>query len=48
MAVAGGATRIKLTWTAGHDGGLSITRYNLQHSSDRGVSWAPSATGLRI
>ena len=40
MAMADGATKIKLTWTAGHDGGLPITAYYLQHSSDRGLNWA--------
>ncbi len=40
MAMADGATKIKLTWTAGHDGGLPITDYYLQHSSDRGTTWA--------
>ncbi|MCY3897172.1 MAG: fibronectin type III domain-containing protein [Caldilineaceae bacterium] len=39
-AMADGATKIKLSWTAGHDGGLSITAYYLQHSSDGGRSWA--------
>ena len=32
-AVADGATKIKLTWMAGADGGLPITAYYLQHSS---------------
>ena len=40
MAMADGATKIKLTWTAGHDGGEPITAYHLQHSSDRGTTWA--------
>ncbi len=40
MAMADGATKIKLTWTAGHDGGMPITAYHLQHSSNRGATWA--------
>ncbi len=40
MAMADGATMLKLTWTAGHDGGLAITKYHLQHSSDAGRNWA--------
>ena len=39
MAMADGATKIKLTWTAGHDGGEPITAFHLQHSSDRGTTW---------
>ena len=44
MAMKDGANKIKLTWTAGHDGGLTITAYNVQHSSDAGRSWAPLGT----
>ncbi|MDE0183571.1 MAG: fibronectin type III domain-containing protein [Caldilineaceae bacterium] len=40
MAMADGATKIKLTWTAGADGGLAITAYYLQHSTDAGRTWA--------
>ena len=40
VAMADGATMIKLTWTAGHDGGLAITGYHLQESSNAGSSWA--------
>ncbi len=39
-AMADGATKIELTWTAGHDGGLTITRYHLQHSTNAGGTWA--------
>ena len=34
VAISDGATEIVLTWTAGHDGGLAITAYHLQHSTD--------------
>lgn len=40
VAAADGATMIKLTWTAGHDGGLAITAYHLQESSNAGGTWA--------
>lgn len=40
VAMADGATKIKLTWTAGHDGGLAITKYNVQHSTGRNGPWA--------
>lgn len=40
VATADGAAKIVLTWTAGHDGGLAITAYSLQHSSDAGRTWA--------
>ncbi len=40
MAMADGANKIKLTWTAGHDGGLTITDYYMQHSTNAGSSWA--------
>ncbi len=39
VATADGATTIMLTWTAGHDGGLAITGYHLQASSNAGQSW---------
>ncbi|MDE0431205.1 MAG: fibronectin type III domain-containing protein [Caldilineaceae bacterium] len=39
-AMEDGATKIKLTWTAGADGGLDITAYYLQHSTDAGSTWA--------
>ena len=39
-AISDGATEIVLTWTAGHDGGLAITAYHLQHSTDKGRTWA--------
>ena len=40
MAMADGSTKITLTWTAGHDGGLAITKFNIQHSTGRTGPWA--------
>ena len=40
VAMKDGADKIVLTWTAGHDGGLAITGYHLQHSTDVGRTWA--------
>ena len=39
-AMADGQTKIMVAWTSGHDGGLPVTEYRLQVSSDRGSSWA--------
>ena len=38
-ATADGATMIKVTWTAGADGGMPITEYHLQQSSTGGAPW---------
>ncbi len=39
-AMEDGATKITLTWAPVADGGLPITAYYLQHSTDAGRTWA--------
>ena len=46
-AAADGDTSIELNWTApADDGGSVITGYDLERSTDNGVSWASLASGL--
>lgn len=44
-AMADGQTKIVLTWTAGASGGMPITEYHLQHSTNTGRTWADVALG---
>ena len=45
-ATADGQTKIKLTWTPGHDGGMAITEYRLQVSSTQGRTWSNLGTAM--
>ena len=47
-AMADGATKIKLTWTAGHDGGLAITGYELQDSTGRTGPWGDELAQMNM